>query len=237
MIGEDRLVASKARIRGGDGLAITKVIILVNAVDKDHAGFGIIVGGFHDQIPQFAGFGHFIDLALELEGPVGVVLDSFHEVIGDKHREIEHAQTGAVLLGSDEVPDVRVIAPHGAHHGPTAATSRHDRAAHAVPAIHEAQGARGVRSELLDEGTVGTKRADVVSDTTTLLHGEGGFLQHIEDAAQAVRDRTHDVAVEQRDHAASACPCGDTSCGQEAEVFEGFVELFLDHRCEVVAFC
>lgn len=43
--------------------------------------------------------------------------------------------------------------------------------------------------ETIDQSTFGTQGAEVVSDATALLHGESGFLQHLEDAVEAVRDR------------------------------------------------
>jgi len=124
-----------------------------------------------------------------------------------------------------------VIAAHGGHHRPAPAARRHDGAAHRIPDIHEGQGAGGVGGHPLHLGPARADGGKVIADAAALLHGQGGFLQHLEDARQAVGDGAHDKAVEQRDGPACARPGGDPACGQILEILQRGIEpVFPDGR-------
>ena len=81
------------------------------------------------------------------------------------------------MLGVDEVFDVGMIAAHGAHHGAAPRARRHDGAAHRIPHIHEAQGARGVGADAHHGRALRPERREIMADAAALLHGECGFLQ------------------------------------------------------------
>ena len=66
-----------------------------------------------------------------------------------------------------------------------------------------------------------------MTDAAPLLHGEGGFLEVLEDGAEIVRDRPHDEAVEERDVAARAGACDDATRGQELEIRERVLKALL----------
>ena len=221
-IGRQGLFA--AGVGGRDILDIAEVVHPVYAVDEDHAGFGIVIGGAHDPVPQIAGADRPVGAAPEDQRPVGVGLSRLHEGVRHKHRQVEHPQPRGVLLGGDEILDVGVVAAHRGHHGAPARARRHDRAAHGVPDVHEAQRPRGVGGDALHLGPLGADGREVVADPAALLHGQGGFLQRLEDARHAVGDRAHDEAVEQRDRAPRARARHDPARRQEAEILERGVE-------------
>jgi hypothetical protein len=134
-VGRQGLLA--AGVGGVDLFAVGEVVELVDAVDEDHARFGVGVGCPHDLVPQVAGAHRIEDGAVEHEIPRLVVPDRVHEGIGDQHREVEHAQAAGLALGLDEGVDVGVVAAQCRHHRAAAVAGRHDGAAHRVPHVHE----------------------------------------------------------------------------------------------------
>ena len=226
-IGRQGLLA--AGVGGGNGFHISKVIGLVDPVDKDHAGFSKIIGVAHDLVPQIARLNGAIDAAIKHQLPRTIGLDRIHEGIGDQHRQVEHPQARGVFLGLDERLNIRVVAAHGGHHGPPARACRHDGAAHRVPDIHKGQGARSIRRHTLHLGPARADGGEVIADAATLLHGQRGLFQPVENAAHAVGDSAHDKAVEQRDIPARASARRDAACGQEFEASQRAIEsLFPD---------
>src|SRR5690606_37474578 len=65
-------------------------------------------------------------------------------------------------------------------------------------------------------GALGAKRREVIADAAALLHGEGGFLQILENAFHRVGDFTHHEAVEERDIAPGTRACDDAASGEKA---------------------
>ncbi len=116
-----------ARIRRRNRLAITQVVVLVDAVEEQHARLGVVVGAAHDLVPQRAGarlavdpdavvalLRAGLDLLLAGLGAVHeverrVVVDGLHERVGDAHRDVEVGEV-ALVLGVDEGLDVGVVA-------------------------------------------------------------------------------------------------------------------------------
>ena len=207
-------------VGGRDRLAIGEVVGLVDAVDEDHAGFGEIIGGLHDPVPQVAGLDGVVDLAAETQLPRAVGLHGLHEGIGDQDRKVEHPQAGGVGLGGDEVLDIGVVAAHGGHHGAAAGAGGHDGAAHRIPHVHEGQGAAGVGGDAFHLGAAWADGGEIIADPAALLHGERGLAQGVEDAVEIVGDGAHDEAVEERHLARGAGAGGDAAGGEEAEVLE-----------------
>jgi hypothetical protein len=180
-------------------LAVPKVVHAVDAVDEDHAGLGVVVGRPQEPVPEVARRQAAIDRAAEHQVPGRVLLDRLHEGVADQDREVEHAQPPGVALGVDEVLDVRVVAAQRCHHGAAARAGAHDRPAHGVPDVHEAERPRGVGAHALDRRTLGPEGREVVADAAALLQGQRRFLQVLEDPRHVVGDGAHDEAVEQGD--------------------------------------
>ena len=227
-IGRQRLLP--AGVGGGDGFGIGQIVHPVDAVDEDHARFGIVVGRTHDLVPQIARVQRVIDLAFECQFPRAVGLDRLHEGIGDEDRQVEHAQPRGVLLGLDKAFDVGVIAAHRRHHRAPATARRHDRPAHCVPDIHEAQGAGGIGGHALHLRAPRPDGGEVIADPATLLHGQRGLFQPVEDAAHVVGDRPHDEAVEKRDRPPRPRARRDTSGGEVFEILKRCIESSLPRR-------
>ena len=167
-VGGQRLLA--AGVGRGNRLAIAQVVGLVDPVDENHARLCDLIGRLHDRIPQIASLDGAVHGALEHQIPVAARLNRIHKRIGDQHRHVKHPQTGRVMLGSDEILNVGVIAAHRRHHRPAARACGHDRAAHRVPNIHERQRARGIRRHTMHNRALGADRAKVIPDPAALLH-------------------------------------------------------------------
>ena len=195
-----------------------EVVPLIDPVDEDDPGLGIGVGGPHDAVEQLASRDHAVGGAAERKLPGRVLLDRLHEGVGDQYREVEHAQALGVLLGRNEVLDVRMVAAQGAHHGAPARAGAHDGAAHGVPDVHETQRAGGVRPHPVDHGALGPEGREVVADAPALLQGERRLLEVLENAAHVVRDAAHDKTVEQRHPAVGPRPGENPAGRNEAEI-------------------
>ena len=212
-------------VRRCDGFAVGQVIHLIDAVDKDHAGFSVIVGRLHDGVPQITRVDGLVDLTVVDQFPRFIRLNRFHERIGDENRHVEHAQTCRVGFRGDELFDIRVVTTHRRHHSTTARTRGHDGAAHRIPNIHERQRTRRISRHTFDQRAFGTNRREVVADAATLLHGQRRFFEHVENAAHRIRYGAHHKAVEQSDRACSARTSGDAASRQVFEIFQSAVEL------------
>ena len=214
-----------AGVGGMDGFAVMQVVPRVDAVDEDHARFGIGVGAAHDLVPKLARRQRPVDRAAEGQFPGRVFLDRLHEGVRDQDRKIEHAKTARLTLGLYEVLDIRMVAAHGRHHGAPARPRRHDRPAHGIPNVHERQRARGVGPDPFDQGPLGPQRREVIPDAAALLHGQRGLFQIIEDARHVVGDLAHDEAIEQGNHAVRTGTGNDAARRQELEIRQRVPEL------------
>ena len=210
-----------AGVGGFDQFAVVKVVILVHAVEEENSRFGMVVGGFHDLIPQIAcahlavnplavvalvGAGRF-HFAVRF-GAVGeldfsVVLDGLHERVCDADRDIEIGQI-AFVFGVDEDFNVRVVAAQHAHLRATPGAGGFDGFTGAVKDAHIGHRAGGTRLCALDLGALWPDRREVIADTTAPAHCFSGFSQGRIDAGLAVyqfddgvADRLH-KAIDQR---------------------------------------
>ena len=222
-IGRQRLFA--ARIGGGDRFAIAQIVLLVDAVNKDHARLGIIIGGPHDAVPQRPGPDGAIGLAAEYQRPVGIGGDGLHEGIAHKHRQIEIAQPPRRALGGDEIFHIGMIHPQGRHHGAAARTGAHDGLAHGIPHIHERDRAGGIRAHALHGCALGPQGGKVITDAAALLQRQRRFAQGAEDAIHRIGDGAHDETVEQRHVASGARACEYPACRQEFVACQGMGEI------------
>ena len=99
-----------ARISGRYRLAIVEIIFSVDAVDEDHARFGIIVSRAHHPVPQVAGGNRLVDFAVKHEVPRFSVAHGCHEGIRHENRQIEVSEPLGIGFGRDEILDVGMIA-------------------------------------------------------------------------------------------------------------------------------
>ena len=241
-IGRQRLFG--ARVGGLDGLAVVQVVVLVHAVEEQDARLGVVVGRAHDLVPQLArahlavhphGVVALVGAGLlDLFGGLGLVhefdeavgLDGLHEGVGDADRDVEVGEV-AVVLGVDEVLDVRVVAAQHAHLRATTGAGRFHRLARAVEHAHVGHRAGGVRCRALDQRALGADGGEVIAHTATAAHGFGGLGECGVDAGAAVDrfgDRvTHRLheAVDQRGGQRRTRGAVDAAGGDEA-FFLGF---------------
>ena len=218
-VGRQRLFG--AGVGGLDQFAIVEVVVLVHAVEEQDARLRMVIRGLHDLIPQVAGAHLAIDpeavLALEGAGrlhvdvrfgpmrqlDIGVGIDGLHEGIGDADRDVEVGQV-AMVLGMDEVLDVRMVAAQDAHLRAATSARRFDRLAGTIEDTHVGDRSGSARVRALDQRADRADRREVVADATATAHRLGGLGQCSVDAGLAVdglddrvADRLHE-AVDQR---------------------------------------
>ena len=228
-------------VGGLDQFAVIEVVVLVHAVKEQDARLRMVVGGLHDLVPQVTRAHLAIDpeaiFALEGTGglhvdirfgavrqlDIGVGIDGLHERIGDADRDVEVGEV-AVVLGVDEVLDVRMVAAQHAHLGAATGTCRFDGLAGAVEDAHVGDGAGSARVRALDQRADRADRREVVADATAATHGFSGLGQRGIDAGLAVdrfddriSDRLHE-AVDQRGGEVGT-GCGVDAAGRNETVF------------------
>ncbi len=192
-----------AGIGGLDHFAVVEVVVLVHPVEEEDAGLGMIVGGFHDLVPQVAGAQLAVDphAVVALVGArllhvgigfgamkqldIAIAVDRFHEGIGNADRNVEIGQV-AMILGVDEVLDVRMVAAQHAHLGATPGAGRFDGLAGAVEDTHVRHRAGSARLGTLDVGPLRADARKVIADTAAAAHGFGGLGECRVDAGLAV---------------------------------------------------
>ena len=247
----DRTQQTRAIVRQGllatwvgrvDRLAIIEIVAGVDAVDKNHARLGGVVGGPHQPVPQFARGKCAVDPAFELQIPWLAGFHSRHEAIGHENRQIEIAQTARVCLRPDELLDIGVIAAHRCHHSTTARAGRHDGAAHGVPHVHETHGPGRIGANAGDTRAARPQRREIMTDSAARLQRERRLAHLVENGAEIIVDAAHDKAIEQRDGAAGAGTRQNASTRQKSEICHGageclrpalanFSATFFDARC------
>ena len=205
-------------------------MVCVDPVDEQHTRLGVVVSRTHDLVPERWGRDCLVNLPFKLEFPPLFILHRRHEGIRDHHRQIEVPQPTCLTLGFDEGFDVRVVATQCRHHGTAPLTSGHDGLAHGIPDIHEGQRTTGISRHTLHQCTFRPQRREVIADAAALLHGQRGFLEHIEDAVEAVWDRAHGEAVGIRHLPTSSGTSDDPASWQELVVLQGRIEDFLPMR-------
>ena len=201
--------------------------MLVDAVDEYHAGLGYVVSRAHQPFPQLASTDRAYRLAVEVEWPVCIASKGGHERVGHKDREVKIAKPSWIALRIDECLDVGMIDAQAAHHGASALPCRLHRPTHGIPAIHERQGPGCLSSHAEHGASRGADSGKVHAHAASLLHRKGGLLQMFEDAAEAVGDRAHDEAVEERNAALGTGAGKHASRRYELHAFNGVVEARL----------
>ena len=200
-------VRGHAWIRGRDRLAIRQVVVAVDLVQEQHAGFGMVVGGAHDPVPQVTGRELPVNPGAAavsqcagmragclLRGPglgavdqldAGAILHRLHEGVCDTDRDVEVLQV-ATVLGADEFLDVRVVAAQYAHLGPAPRTGGFDGLAGAVKNMHVTDRPGGAALGAADPGAARTDAREVITHAAALAHGLCGLRQRDVDARVAV---------------------------------------------------
>ena len=193
-----------AGVGGGDLLAIAQVVVLVDVVQEQDAGFGEVVGRLHDGVPQLArGQGlvhpqavgalvgallHHGDAGAGLVHQLpGLVVDhGLDEGIAHAHRHVEVVPAARRALGGDEVMHIGVVDAQHAHLRTAARARAFDGGARLVEHIDVAARARRHRVRALDLGAARADAREVVAHATTTAHGFGGFAQGLVNAGEAL---------------------------------------------------
>ena len=220
-VGRQGLLATG--IGGIDGFAIRQVVVGIDVVDEQDAGFGEVVGRLHDAVPHGAGLDGLVDplavgtlvgalgdqagtgLGAMHQFPVGVLFDGLHEAAGHAHGHVEVVPAARGALGRDEFLHIGVVDAQHAHLGTTAGTGRLHGGAGLVEHIDVAAGAGSHGGRALHLGTTGADAREVIAHTTAAAHGFGRFAQRFVDAGEAFVVHTLDAiahglheAVDQR---------------------------------------
>ena len=242
-VGHDPGVGRDTRVGRVDRLNGAQVVVGLDAIQKQNARFGKVIGRLHDGVPQLlrgqravdplavgalvgalavvfgVGFGGVHQL------PGGALLHRFNKCVGHPHRHIEVVPTPRRAFGGDELQHVGVVDAQHAHLGASARTRAFHRGAGMVEHIDVAAGAgRGGRGAL-DVGALGADAREVVTHTAATAHGLGRFAQRFVnagvavfvDALDAVAHRLH-KAVDQRGLDASAGRAHDAARADRARI-------------------
>ena len=190
------------------------------AVDPQVVGRALVRAGIDQRLNRLS-FVH------QLEFTVG--FDRTHEFVGDADGEVEVRQA-VVILGVDELEQVRVVATQDAHLGTAPRAGGLDRLARAIENAHVAHRPGGGGLRAADDGTLRADAAEVVADTAAATHRLCRLRQRLVDAGlagdvfrDAVADRLHE-AVDQRGADAGAggridAAGGDEALGERGEEF------------------
>ena len=244
-----RLLA--AGVRCIEPLAIRQVVVRVDAINEDDAGFRVIVSRAHDLVPQVARAHRPVNpqavvalprVLLRVDArcrfvykfPFPVVLHCTHERVGDCDAHVEIRKI-AVVFGVNEVFDVRMVAAQDAHLRTAPRARRFNRLAAAVEDAHvrNRTARRGMRAAHVR--AFGTNVRKVVADTAAAPHRFSGFHQRDVNAGLAVDDLRHgiahrlDEAVDQRGFKLGAGGRVDAAARNES-ADEGFEEFFFPAR-------
>ena len=125
-VGRQRLFA--AGVGGFNDFAVRQVVVAIDFVDEQHAGFRMVVSAGHDLVPQMARLDFFeypqsvgalirvreagVRLGFVNQFPVAVLADRFHESVGDRDADIEIAQFRKALahfFGEAVIVDHRLL--------------------------------------------------------------------------------------------------------------------------------
>jgi hypothetical protein len=220
VVGDRDLAAGIGRL---DPLAVMQVVLGVDAVEKQHAGLGGLVGVAHDRAPQVPRPDRRVDpepvlapmraggdLCLrrlgcvhQLERPVR--LDRLHQRIGHADRDVEVVEPPGLALGADELHDVGVVAAQHAHLRAAPGARALDRGAGLVEDMHVADRPRGRAVGAAHPRAARPDRREVVADAAAAAHRLGRLAEGYVDAGLAI-DRVGDriahrlhEAVDQRD--------------------------------------
>jgi hypothetical protein len=191
------------RVGGVDALAVPEVVVGVDAVDEQHAGFGVVVGGPHDLVPQRAcalapidpqavaaairagGFLRRARLGAVHQLDRAVFVDRAHECVGHTDGDVEVAQVAGVL-GVDELLHVGVVAAQHAHLRAAPAAGRLHRFAAAVEHAHVAHRPRRAALRGADPRALGADAREVVAHAAAAAHRFRRFGERGVDAGVAV---------------------------------------------------
>src|SRR5450759_3479702 len=137
LVGQQRLLA--AGVGALDLAELRRGVVGVDAVDEDDAGVAVLPGERDHGLEHGAGAqgayhvaGARVDQRVLLVG-----VDGAHEGVGDGHRDVEVVEAVVVLLGPDEVEDVRVIDAHDAHVGAAPRAALLDGLGGGIEDVHE----------------------------------------------------------------------------------------------------
>ena len=126
---------------------------------------------------------------------------------------------------------------HAAHHRATALAGGHHRAAHRIPAVHEAERPGGIGCDAFYKVALRPDGGEIHPDTAALLHGLCGLTQVREYAIKAVGNRAHDKTVEQGHAARGSGPGEDSAAWDETEIGQGFFKSACPFFSQFRYFC
>ena len=227
LAGEHPGVAGDARIGRLEISQLRRSVIAVGGVDEQHPGFAVVPGQVDDAVEHLAGAQGVDHLAGGGVHQVvfAIVAHRGHEGVGDGHAEVEVGEPGLVLLGGDELENVRVIHAEHAHVGASALAALLDGFGGGVEHLHEGQRPRGHALGGLHRRVLRPQPRERVARTAAGLVHQGAVAHGREDAVHGVVHRQHEAGGELAEIRAGVHQAGRV--GQEVEG--------VDHAEEAVA--
>ena len=205
-------------------------IVFVYAVDEDDAGIAVLPRQGDHAAEDLAG----VELTDHVAGArvdervLLVSLDGLHESVGDSDGDVEVVQPVVVLLGRDEIQDVRVIDPHDTHVGATAGAALFDGLGGGVEDAHEREWAAGDALGAHHHVVVRAYAREAEAGASAALVDEGRVLDRFEDGVHGIAHGQDEAVGKLAELATGVHERG--AVGQELEagheIVEGGLPLF-----------
>ena len=217
LAGEHPGVAGDAGVGRLEIAELRRGVIAVGRVDEQHPGLAVVPGQVDDAVEHLAGAQGVDHLA---GGGVDqvvfqVVFDRGHEGVGDGHAEVEVGEPGLVLLGDDEVEDVRVVDAEHAHVGAAPLAALLDGLGGGVEHLHERQRPRGHALGGLHRRVLRPQPRERVARAAAGLVHQGAVAHRREDAVHGVVHRQDEAGAQLAEVRAGVHQAGRV--GQEIE--------------------
>jgi len=228
LVGQQGLLA--ARVGALDLAQLRRGVVRIDAVDEDDAGVAVLPGQRDHAVENLAGLqgAHHVAGARVDQRVVLVGVDGAHEGVGDGHRDVEVVEAVVVLLGPDEVEDVRVIDAHDAHVGAAPRAALLDGLGGGIEDVHEGERAAGDALGAHHHVVVRAHAREAEAGAPAALVDESGVLDGLEDGLHGVADGEYEAGRELAQLAAGVHEGGAVGEELEAghELVEGGLPLF-----------
>ena len=186
VVREQRLLA--AGVRGLVAPEVRHGVVVVGAIDEEHARLARLPGAVHDLLEHIAG----VELADDLAGAgvdqvVGLPgLERDHEGVRDRDRNVEVRDLRQVVFAVDEIHDVRMIHPQNAHVRAAARAALLHHIRRGVIQLHERDGPGRYTHRRTDDVVLGAQSGERESGPAARLMHQRHRPERVVDARAAV---------------------------------------------------
>jgi len=173
-----------AGVRGFQLVQVWHRVVAIGCVDEQHTRFPVVVRILHNLIEQITGtypFPHAAILRAD-QFEFGIVLDSFHERIGNRHRDVEVFQFTFLGFARNEFANVGVVDLQDRHIGTAAGSALRNLTESFVVHTQEAHWPSGNAGTRMDGCTFRTQAAEREPVAPSRLLDKGGIEECVENS-------------------------------------------------------